>query len=108
MRRSWIGLALVGVVAALAAAATARADGLPVLGIDVGGSGVTTSTDASRFVTIAAGASTIVARVAKTGGRVLRSRLVQGTFTIPAVAYDRSAGGLAADARTCPLTLCSF
>jgi hypothetical protein len=31
---------------------------------------------------------------------VLHSRLLKGGFTIPAVAYDSSAGGLAADART--------
>ena len=100
MRVSWIGWIAVALIATGAGAATARADGLPVLGIDVGGVGVTTPTDASRFVTMHAGANTIVARVAKSGGRVLRSRLLQGNLTIPAVAYDGSAGGLAADART--------
>jgi hypothetical protein len=33
-------------------------------------------------------------------GRVLASRLVGGTFTIPAVAYDGSAAGLSADGHT--------
>ena len=37
--------------------------------------------------------------MARSGGRVLRSRLLRGTFTIPAVAYDRSASGLSADGR---------
>ena len=100
MRRSWIGWIVAALIATGAAAATAHADGLPVLGIDVGGVGVTTPTDAAQFVTMHAGANTIVARVAKRGGRVLRSRLLKGNLTIPAVAYDGSAGGLAADART--------
>jgi hypothetical protein len=103
MRRSWIAwitwITLV-VVAAGVVAAGAHADGLPVLGIDVGNDGVTTTAGASRFVTLPAGPNTIVARVAKDGGGVLHSRLLKGTLTIPAVAYDSTAGGLAADART--------
>jgi hypothetical protein len=78
----------------------ARADGLPVLGIDVGNVGVTTPSEVARLVTIPAASGTIVARIAKRDGRVVRSRLLRGTFTIPAVAYDGSPGGLAADART--------
>jgi hypothetical protein len=100
MGRSWIAWIAVVLVASGAGATSARADGLPVLGIDVGNDGVTTATGASRFVTVAAGRNTIVARVAKGGGRVLHSRLLEGTLTIPAVAYDASAGGLSADART--------
>ena len=59
MRRSWIGLIVAAQIATGAAAATAHADGLPVLGIDVGGVGVTTPTDAAQFVTMRAGANTI-------------------------------------------------
>ena len=80
----------------------ARADGLPVLGIDVGNSGVTTS-DGARYVTMASGGSTVVARLAQTGGGVLLWRAFPGTFTIPAVAYDGSAGGLSADGKTLAL-----
>jgi hypothetical protein len=104
MRRSRIcstvGWIVVALLASGVGAAGARADGLPVLGIDVGGEGVATAAGASRFVTVAAGQNTVVARVAKSGGRVLHSRLLKGVLTIPAVAYDASAGGLAADART--------
>jgi hypothetical protein len=100
MRRWWIGVIVLVLLASMAGASAARADGLPVLGIDVGSDGVSTSEGASRFVTLPAGPDTVVARVAKDGGRVLRSRIVKGTLTIPAVAYDASAGGLAADART--------
>ena len=80
----------------------ARADGLPVLGVDVGNSGVATA-DGARYVTMASGGSTVVARVAQTGGRVLSWRAFPGTFTIPAVAYDGSAGGLSADGKTLAL-----
>jgi hypothetical protein len=100
MGRSWIAWIVVAVLATGIGASAARADGLPVLGIDVGNDGVTTTEDASRFVTLPAGPDTIVARVAKNGGGVVHSRLLKGTLTIPAVAYDATAGGLAADART--------
>ena len=86
-------------VAALAPAA-ARADGLPVLGIDVGSTGVASGSDGARYITIPAGSRTIVERVAQHGGQVLAWRSLRGTFTIPAVAYDGSAGGLSADGTT--------
>jgi hypothetical protein len=100
MGRSWIAWIVVAMLALGAGASAARADGLPVLGIDVGNEGIATVEGASRFVTLRAGPDTIVARVAKNGGGVLHSRLLKGTLTIPAVAYDSSAGGLSADART--------
>jgi hypothetical protein len=79
-------------------AGTAKADGLPVLGIDVGSTGVTAPGAAARYVTFWAGPKhTIVAGVARKGGRVVRSKLLDGQFTIPAVAYDGSASGLSAD-----------
>jgi len=90
-------------VAALVAAivpAAARADGLPVLGIDVGSTGVASSSDGARYVTIPAGSTTIVEQIAQHGGQVLAWRSLRGTFTIPAVAYDGSAGGLSADGTT--------
>jgi hypothetical protein len=86
--------------ATLAAAAGAGADGLPVLSVDAGPTGVTVPAGSARYVTIPAGHGTVVARVRRNGGRILRSRLLPGTFTIPAVAYDGSAGGLSADGRT--------
>jgi hypothetical protein len=100
MRRS---ISLVPVFAALVAAlvpAVAHADGLPVLGVDVGSSGVSSSSDGARYVTIPAGSRTIVERVAQRGGQVLAWRSLRGTFTIPAVAYDGSAGGLSGDGTT--------
>lgn len=96
-------LLVVLLVAALAGpgAVGARADGLPVLGIDVGGVGVSTPSGTYRYVTIPVGPNkTVVARVQRGGGRVLASNLLSGNFTIPAVAYDGSSGGLAADGKT--------
>jgi hypothetical protein len=52
---------------------------------------------------MASGGRTVVARVAEAGGRLLVWRSLPGTFTIPAVAYDGSAGGLSADGRTLAL-----
>jgi len=92
-------IAAAGMVAAIAAP-VARADGLPVLGIDDGSSGVTVSGSGVRYVTLPAGRSTIVAAVQRRGGRIVRSFTWPGTWTIPAVAYDGSAGGLSADRST--------
>lgn len=91
---------LLGAVLASAgtAAGLARADGLPVLGIDVGSEGV--AVGSARYVTMPAGDRTLLARVATRGGRVLAFRLLSGTFTVPAVAYDGSASGLSADGRS--------
>jgi hypothetical protein len=88
------------VLAAGVGAGSAGADGLPVLGVDAGGTGVLTRSGDTRYVTLAANGNTVVARVNAHGGRILASRLLHGAFTIPAVAYDGSAAGLSADART--------
>jgi hypothetical protein len=90
---------LLGAVLASAGASSglARADGLPVLGIDVGSEGV--AVGPARYVTLPAGDRTLLARVATRGGRVLAFRFLPGTFTVPAVAYDGSASGLSASGR---------
>ena len=90
-------LALAG---AAFAASPAGADGLPVLGIDVGPQGVAARTAPIRYVTLPAKRATLVARIDRNGGRVLGSRLLRGALTIPAVAYDGSASGLSADGTT--------
>ena len=91
---------LAAALVAAVAPATARADGLPVLGIDVGSTGVASGSDGARYVTIPGGSGTIVERVAQQGGQLLAWRSLRGAFTIPAVAYDGSAGGLSADGKT--------
>jgi len=94
--------ALVGAafLAAGALPAAGIADGLPVLGIDVGSKGVAARGAPVRYVTLSSGTNTIVARTATAGGRVIRHYEIRGTFTIPAVAYDGSADGLSADGGT--------
>jgi hypothetical protein len=98
MNRS--GIALFALVASLATVPAAAADGLPVLGVDVGSSGVAAAGGASRYVTISARGGTLVERIRRDGGQVLAASLVEGDYTIPAVAYDGSAGGLSGDRHT--------
>jgi len=95
LRPLLLGLAL---VAAGLCAGAARADGLPVLGIDVGNTGVTTPR--VRYVTLPLLGNTLVAQVEREGGSVLQRRALRGRFTIPAVAFDGSADGLSADGHT--------
>ena len=80
------------------AAAPAFADGLPVLGVDVGAQGVTTG--AVRYVTMPDGRNTVLAAAETIGGRIRLSRVLPGSLTIPAVAYDGSASGLSANGKT--------
>ena len=53
-------------------AVSAHADGLPVLGIDVGAKGVVASGTDRRYVTALVGRDTLVARVDRRSGRVRR------------------------------------
>jgi hypothetical protein len=92
-------LALAAVAAAGALAGTARSDGLPVVSVDVGSSGVA-GLAGDRYVTLPVRGSTLVSRIERNGGRVLGARLVPGRFTVPAVAYDGTADGLSADGKT--------
>jgi hypothetical protein len=94
-------IAVVGVasIAAAIAVADGKADGLPVLGVDVGPVGVVATSGPARYVTLPAKGHTVVARVRRDGGQILASRVLPGSFTIPAVAYDGSASGLSADGR---------
>jgi hypothetical protein len=89
---------LICCAAAIVAAPAALADGLPVLGVDVGPEGV--AADAVRYVTVPSGHGTVLAATATHGGAILRWRVLPGSLTIPAVAYDGSASGLSADGKT--------
>jgi hypothetical protein len=87
-------------LASVVLASPALADGLPVQNVDVGRSGVENSAQHERYVAVAAGPKTVVQRIRTNGGQVLRSRVLSGRYTIPAVAYDGSAAGLSADGTT--------
>jgi hypothetical protein len=95
--------AALAIVTVGASAVPVKGDGLPVGNIDSGPTGVTTPGESARYVTLPAGANTVVARVARDEGRVLRSRFLHGHFTVPAVALDGSSAGLSADASTLSL-----
>jgi hypothetical protein len=89
-----------GFVLASVAALPAAADGLPVLNVDVGASGVAAPGGSVRYVTVRVGSRTLVEATRRDGGQIARMQAWPGTWTIPAVAYDGSASGLSADRRT--------
>lgn len=99
MRRT-ILMTMIALVAAGLASGTARADGLPVVGIDAGPDGVAELAGDMRYVALPAGEGTVVARVEQDGGRIAASRFLPGAFAVPVVAFDGTASGLAADGRT--------
>jgi hypothetical protein len=84
-------------------AAEAGAGKVPIFGVHVGQSGVA-GPGGGRFVTLPSGAYTIVAAVRQRSGGISSYRRLPGRYTIPAVAYDGTAGGLSADGRTLVLT----
>ena len=100
-RKSRIAI-LIGLSAALVAgpAATAGADGLPLPVEDTGPTGVADADGVYRYVSLDAGADTMIERTVQNGGAVSRSTILRGDFTIPAVGIDGSASGLSADGST--------
>jgi hypothetical protein len=95
-----VPVVVAGLVLASFAAPAASADGLPVLNVDVGASGVTAPGGSVRYLTVTVGKQTLVEATRRDGGQIMRMQPWPGTWTIPAVAYDGSASGLSADRRT--------
>jgi len=89
-------VALTAIVLLAAVPATARADGLPAVGIDAHPLALPDGDVA--YITRAGAHSTRLIEHARYGGP-LRERLLRGSFSIPAVAYDGSPSGLSADGR---------
>jgi hypothetical protein len=87
---------MVAVLAGIVAG-TAQADGLPVVDNQVGADGLIAPGGEHRFVTLPVGKNTVIARIVRGSGIVRQSRVLGEPLTIPAVAYDGSAAGLAAD-----------
>jgi hypothetical protein len=77
---------------------TARADGLPVVNIDAGPTGV--ASGATRYVTLNGPRGTTLAAIATKSGRIERWRYLHQRLTVPAVAFDGTPSGLSADGRT--------
>lgn len=91
---------LAAILAVGAASASARADGLPVLGLDLGSTGVVTHDGTGRYVTLRTEAGTILVRVSRPDGTVAAYGVIRGDYSIPAVAYDGTAAGVSRDGRT--------
>jgi hypothetical protein len=91
--------ALVLLAQAGGGAAIARADGLPVLGVEGSPQGVQVPGSRFHYVTRRAGARTRVLQLSRTG-HVVTARRLAGQLVVPVVAYDGSPSGLSADGRT--------
>jgi hypothetical protein len=76
--------------------ATARADGPPAVGVEASGHGG----QVIRYEALPYEGDTFIQRLRPETGEVLKSRVLQGRFEVPVVAYDGSADGLAADGQT--------
>ncbi len=87
-------VALIAIVLLAAVPATARADGLPAVGVDAHPLALPEGEVA--YITRAGADSTRLIEHARYGGPV-RERRLHGSFSIPAVAYDGSPSGLSAD-----------
>ena len=70
-----------------------------VMGVDAGPGGRRQPSGDVRYLTLPAGAGQSRGSP-RNGGRVTRSALLRGHFTVPAVALDGTATGLSADGRT--------
>jgi hypothetical protein len=97
-RRSFAGAALTALALAVPAA-PAAADGLP-LPVEDSLSGVLAPDGASRYLAVALrGRTAVLAQQATTGTVTSRVQL-RGSFAVPLVAYDTTAGGVSGDGRT--------
>jgi hypothetical protein len=94
----------VAVVAAALGAVAAAADGGPSPGVSYGWNGIVSSNGQVRYVAIPSNRATVVEAVRVLGGRVLRWTSIRGTYGVPVVAYDGSAGALSHDGRTLVLS----
>ncbi len=90
---------VVAILVAGAAAVGAAADGGPSPGVLWGWNGIASYRGQVRYVAVTNGRSTLVEVVRVLGGRVLRWRSLPGTYGVPLVAYDGSAGGLSRDGK---------
>jgi len=94
---SKVGAVAVGLACAAATQAVALGAG-PSPGVMQGRDGVARGD--VRYVAVPSGTDTILEAVRREGGRVLRFKALQGSWGVPLVAFDGTAGGLSADGRT--------
>jgi hypothetical protein len=79
--------------------AAAAGDGPPT-SRDAGRDGVLEPSGRERLTALFTSFHTVLARTQTDGGRVVQAEVLPGTWGVPVVAYDGTAGGLSADART--------
>jgi hypothetical protein len=91
-------------LAAFISASAAAADGGPSPGWSWDGNGVAAHAGKVRYVALASGRTTLVEAVRVRGGRVVRWGTVRGSYGIPAVTVNGSAGGLSHDGKTLVLS----
>jgi hypothetical protein len=84
----------------LVTGAAVAAKGGPAPGVSVGWDGAVDSSGAVRYVALPAAATTTIAAVRTSDGRVLRYGTIRGAFGIPVVAFDGTAEGISRDGRT--------
>jgi protein MpaA len=97
-------MALASLLAVCVAGETAAAKGI---GQSVAPGGVTVPGSPYRYTALSPGTpgrTTVVARVDREGGRIGRWWYLPGAYSVPAVAYDGSGGGLSADGSTLVLS----
>jgi hypothetical protein len=93
-------LVCIAALAVLVAAPVARADGPQASpGVIQGWTGVTAPGLPFRYVTMPSGHSTVLAMVRRSSGRVWGFRTYRGTWGVPQVANDGTAGGISRDER---------
>ena len=88
----------VAVIGVTVAAPAASGDGGPGPGFAQGWDGI--QSGALRYVAVPAGGWTAVEVIRRDGGRVLNYMTMKGSWGIPLVAYDGTAGGLLRDGHT--------
>jgi hypothetical protein len=103
-RAGLLTLAALVAVSLSLVAGFAAAGGGPSPGAVTGWEGVLAQEGSLRYVALATARTTVVAAVQTRGGWVERFASIPGSFGIPLVAYDGSAGGLSHDGRTLVLT----
>lgn len=94
------------VALALVTGTALAAGGGPSPGLMTGWDGAANASRSVRYVAMPVGASTIVAAVRTSDGRMLRYSTIHGGFGVPIVAYDGTTEGVSRDGRT--LVLAEF
>jgi hypothetical protein len=100
MARWRLAAAVLGALAAGSATPiAARGDGLPIPGVNARAGGVATPGGRWHYVARSTRGRTTVRRVDWSTGKAVDSTILDGAYTVPAVALDGSPGGLSADGR---------